>query len=126
MRTAIIITKDRLDLHVIAHNFSRHGRVDKVEDRLVVERPNGWFSLGIDDSILDDYDEDELHFVKQTLSRFFFAYLEFSTVDTANFALLHMDIPSDSLIDNDHGNIVSIEIIRYLIVDSIDWSALTA
>ena len=123
MKSAVLITHDRLNLDQVAHDFNCYGVVYKTEEnRLVVELPNGWFFLRVDVSLLNVYDEDELHLVRQTFSVFFMSYLGFSTIEAANIALTHINIPRDSLVDNDHGSISSIDDIRGLILRSIDWS----
>jgi hypothetical protein len=134
MKSVIIITKDPLDFDHIAPNFEGYGHVDKVKDclaaaegpenSLVVDGPDGWFSLSIYETLINSFDESQREVFSRAFSPYFLAFLEFSTIAVVNIAINQIDIPVDSLVDNDHGLVTTIGEIRNLIRRSVPWTML--
>jgi hypothetical protein len=118
MQSVIVITKDPIDLDHIAPSF------EGPENRLVVDGPDGLFAFIISESLINSFDEDELQVLRRSFSTFFLALLEFRTIDAVNIAIAHIDIPADSLVDNDHGLVTTIGEIRNLIRESVAWTTL--
>jgi hypothetical protein len=90
-----------------------------------VEGRHGWFALECDDSIIEDYDEDEINKLNRLLSSAIsLAQLEFSNIDTLNNAIASMALDDDFVVDNDHGLFLNIKQINNFADSSVDWTSL--
>jgi len=126
MKSVIIITREPINLSSVSAKFKDSGfSVSRSGDRLVVEGRHGWFALECDDSIIEDYDEDEINLLHRLLSNAVsLAQLEFSNIDTLNNAIASIDLNSDFLVDNDHGLFLNIKQIKKFTDTSVDWTSL--
>jgi hypothetical protein len=126
MKSVIIITREPINLPSVSAKFKDSGfSVSRSGDRLVVEGRHGWFALECDDSIIEDYDEDEIGTLNRLFSNaFFLAQLEFSDLYTLNNAITSMGLNDDIVVDNDHGLFLNIKDIKTFTDSSIDWTSL--
>jgi hypothetical protein len=126
MKSVIIITRQPINLNSVAAKFKDSGfSVRRSGDRLVVEGRHGWFALERDDSIIEDYDEDEINKLNRLLSSAIsLAQLEFSNIDALNNAIASIDLTDDFVVDNDHGLFLSPKQINNFADSSVDWTSL--
>jgi hypothetical protein len=126
MKSVIIITREPINLGSVYAKLNDSGfSVIRSGDRLVVEGQHGWFALECDDSIIEDYDEDEIHTLNRLLSNAVsLAQLEFSDVDILNNAIKSIGLNDDSVVDNDHGLFLNIKQIKRFTDSSVDWTSL--
>jgi hypothetical protein len=126
MKSVIIITREPIDLNSVSAKFKDSGfSVSRSGDRLVVEGRHGWLALECDDSIIEDYDEDEINTINRLFSAAVsLAQLEFSDIDTLNNAITGMDLNDGFVVDNDHGLFLNIKQIDNFADSSVDWTLL--
>ena len=126
MKSVIIITREPINLSSVSAKFKDSGfSVSRSGDRLVVEGRHGWFALECDDSIIEDYDEDEINLLHRLISNAVsLAQVEFSNIDTLNNAIAIIELNSDFLVDNDHGLFLNIKQIKKFTDTSVDWTSL--
>jgi hypothetical protein len=126
MKSVIIVTREPINLNSVSAKLEDSGfSVSRSGDRLIVEGRHGWFALECDDSIIDDYDEDEINTLNRLLSNAIsLAQLEFRNVDVLNSFIASMDLADDFVVDNDHGLFLSLKQINNFAGSSLDWTVL--
>ncbi len=89
--------------------------------RLVVEGDWGWFAIGIDDGIEREFSDTEHARIARLIAKPNYAQLEYSSSSAAELAINLMPTTSETLIDNDHGMLRPIEVVRDLIRAKMEW-----
>lgn len=89
--------------------------------RLVVEGSWGWFTINLDENIIDDFDNSELDQIRSKINKPSFAQLEYSDEASVNIAVLGLPKKQIIFIDNDHGLCLPIDEIRKRIQKAEVW-----
>jgi len=122
MRSFIIISENILDLQDLNGSYIDIGKAYTTsQSRLVVEGDWGWFSISHDDTIINDFDDEERSAINFTLEDASFYLAEYSNLYSANMAIERMPVNTRQWIDNDHGLICPIDKIKKYILDGIEW-----
>jgi hypothetical protein len=126
MKSVIILSREPINLNSVSAKFKESGfSVSRSANRIVVEGRQGWFALECDNSIIEDYEEDEINKLNRLLSNTIsLAQLEFSNIDAVNNAIAKMDHIGDFVVDNDHGLFLNLKQINNFADSSVDWTSL--
>lgn len=124
MKSVILIYSKHPNIEYMSKIYRNIGstNIDSPE-RLVVEGDFGWFAIGVDDSLEGDFSElERAEIAMRILAEDpVYAQLEYSNSYAVNLAIKLMPTTTETLIDNDHGRIRSIEEVRDLIRAGMEW-----
>ena len=122
MKSAIVISGTRPDLDRLSKVYGDIGSTYlQSPERLVVEGDWGWFAIGIDEALDDEFSDVERHRIGQIVPDPVYAQLEYSNTVAADLAIKLMPTPSEMLIDNDNGMLRPIAEVRDLIAAGMEW-----
>lgn len=96
----------------------QHGGKRGVGGQIMIERPSGWLSVLRDDSVFDEYDEDERTALSTMLAKPALFLVEWKGSDLVEALLRAVPFECGAVVDNDHGVIVPVQAIRDLPLES--------
>ena len=122
MKSVILISTGPPDLGRMSEIYSEVGSASlQSPNRLVVEGDWGWFAIGIDHELEDEFSDAERTRIAQLVTEPAYAQLEYSSPSAADVAIKLMPTTAETLIDNDHGALRPIGEVRDLIRAGMEW-----
>lgn len=123
MKSVILISKYTLDLDAFVEAFLPYGRAARQSEcRMVVDLDPGWFAVECDPSLRDDFDEEELAKLHESIAEPNFAQLYFSDDRAVDMAISGLPLAPDVLVDNDNDLVLPVSEIRQRIKAGDKWS----
>jgi hypothetical protein len=122
MNSVILISSEPFDLARLLKACGGAGSAYlQSPKRLIVEGDRGWFAIGIDEGLEEEFSGMELSTLEQIIPEPYFAQLEYSSPSVADLAVRLMPVSGTMLIDNDHGLTRSIDEVRQRIQAGVEW-----
>jgi hypothetical protein len=125
MKSVILISDRPIDLDAFGEAFRAYGRVHRdpqSKSRIVIQlNEEGWFDVECDQSIHNEFDDEELVKLSQLIQAPVFAGISYSDDHVADVIIKLLPLAPDTLVDNDHGLVLPVEEIRKRIQSGRKW-----
>ena len=122
MRSVILISAESLDLSALTSAYDGIGSAClQSPERLVVKGEWGWFAVGIEEGLVEEFSDSELSRVREIVANPVFLQLEYSSSEAADLAIGRF--PHAVWVDNDHGMLRPIEEVQMCIQQGLEWQS---